>query len=368
MKIAQIAPLAESVPPKLYGGTERIVSYLTEELVALGHDVTLFASGDSLTSARLVPCAESALRLNPEIRDPLPYHLVEMEEVRRRADDFDVLHFHLDLLHFPLVQPFVSRTVTTLHNRHDWPDLRSCLATFSDVPLVSISDSQRRGVPPVNWLGTVYNGIPKNLLPFRSVPAGGYLAFLGRVSHDKGPAEAIEIARRSGLPLKMAAKIDRHDQPYWENVLEPIIRKSPWVEFVGEIDEGAKPAFLGNAVALLFPIDWPEPFGLVMIEAMSCGTPVIGFSCGSVPEVLDEGVSGLIVKDVEEAVQAVARVATIDRAGVRAAFEARFSAERMAADYLTLYRYLVDEPILVPDSPSPSLARNEPWSTRVVAS
>lgn len=357
MKIAQIAPLAESVPPKLYGGTERIVSYLTEELVALGHDVTLFASGDSVTAAALVSCSEGALRLNPAVRDPLPYHLVELEEVRRRAGDFDVLHFHLDLLHFPLVQPFASRTVTTLHNRYDWPDLRPCLAAFPDVPLVSISNSQRHGMPPVNWLGTVYNGIPENLLQFRPDPMGGYLAFLGRVSRDKGPAEAIEIARRAGLPLKMAAKIDEHDRPYWETVLEPMIRKSPWVEFVGEIDESAKPNFLGNAMALLFPIDWPEPFGLVMIEAMACGTPVIGFPKGSVREVLEDGVSGYIVDDVEQAVQAVERLDALDRCVVRDAFEQRFSARRMAEDYLTLYRYLVHDPIVVPDLPALSLKR-----------
>jgi glycosyltransferase involved in cell wall biosynthesis len=368
MKIAQIAPLAESVPPKFYGGTERIVSYLTEELVAQGHDVTLFASGDSVTTAELVPCAERALRLNPAVRDPLPYHLIELEEVRRRAADFDILHFHIDLLHFPLIQPFAGCTLTTLHNRHDYPDLRPFYKAFPHVPLVSISDNQRRGMPPVNWVGTVYNGIPSDLLAFKPDPAGGYLAFLGRISPDKGPAEAIEIARRAGMPLKMAAKIDKGDQAYWENVLEPMIGRSPWVEFVGEIDQDAKPEFLGNATALLFPIDWPEPFGLVMIEAMACGTPVIGFSCGSVPEILEDGISGFIAKNVDEAVEAVRRIDMVDRSGVRRAFDRRFSARRMAADYLTLYRDLAQEPILVPEPATPPLSRDGPWRERIAAS
>lgn len=368
MKIAQIAPLAESVPPKLYGGTERIVSYLTEQLVALGHDVTLFASGDSVTTAELVPCADSALRLNPAITDPLPYHLVELEEVRRRAADFDILHFHVDFLHFPLVRPFAERTLTTLHNRHDGADYRPLYMAFPEIPLVSISDSQRRRMPPVNWIGTVYNGIPANLLPFHPAPTGDYLAFLGRIAPEKGPAQAIEIAQRAGMPLKMAAKIDKVDKPYWETVIEPLIQKSPWVEFVGEIGQGAKADFLGNAKALLFPIDWPEPFGLVMIEAMACGTPVIGFACGSVPEVLEDGISGYIVKDVDEAVQAIGRIDTVNRASVRSAFERRFSAERMAADYLALYRCLAQEPILVPEAAAPPLARDEPWRERATAS
>lgn len=366
MKIAQIAPLAESVPPKLYGGTERIVSYLTEQLVALGHDVTLFASGDSVTTAELVPCADTALRLNPAITDPLPYHVFELEEVRQRAADFDILHFHIDLLHFPLVRPFAERTLTTLHNRHDGADYRPLYMAFPEIPLVSISDSQRRAMPPVNWIGTVYNGIPANLLPFHPAPTGDYLAFLGRIAPEKGPAEAIEIARRAGMPLKMAAKIDKVDKAYWDSVIKPLIRRSPWVEFVGEIGEDQKPDFLGNATALLFPIDWPEPFGLVMIEAMACGTPVIGFSCGSVPEVLEEGISGFIVKDLDEAVEAVGRIGTVGRAGVRSAFERRFSAERMAADYLALYRY--PEPILVPEPAATPLARTDLWPERATAS
>lgn len=368
MKIAQIAPLAESVPPKLYGGTERIVSYLTEQLVALGHDVTLFASGDSVTAAELVPCADSALRLNPKIRDPLPYQLIELEEVRRRATEFDILHFHIDLLHFPLIRQFAGRTLTTLHNRHDEADYRRLYMAFPEIPLVSISDSQRRGMPPVSWAGTVYNAIPANLLPFHPAPKGDYLAFLGRIAPEKGPAQAIEIARRAGMPLKMAAKIDKPDQVYWGTVIEPLIRKSPWVEFVGEIGEDAKAEFLGNARALLFPIDWPEPFGLVMIEAMACGTPVIGFSCGSVPEILDHGVSGFIVRNADEAVEAVGRIDTIDRAAARSVFERRFSAERMANDYLALYRYLAEEPILLPEPATPSLARDNPWRERATAS
>ncbi len=338
MKIAQIAPLAESVPPRLYGGTERIVSYLTEELVRQGHDVTLFASGDSLTSARLVPCAATALRLNPSVRDPLPYHVMLLEEVRRRADEFDVLHFHIDLLHFPLMREFGERTVTTLHGRLDLPDLQPFYRTFPEMPLVSISDDQRRPMPPVNWVGTVHHGLPQDLLAFNPAPRGGYLAFLGRISPEKGPERAIEIAARAGLPLKIAAKVDPADEAYWRQVVEPLVRAHPNVEYVGEVNERQKAAFLGDALALLFPIDWPEPFGLVMIEAMACGTPVIAFRRGSVPEVIEHGRSGLIVDDVDGAVDAVGLVGGLDRAEVRACFEQRFSVERMARDYLAIYR------------------------------
>lgn len=350
MKIAQIAPLAESVPPRLYGGTERIVSYLTEELVRLGHDVTLFASGDSLTSAELVPCARQAIRLDPGVKDPMPLHVAMLDEVRRRADDFDVLHFHIDYLHFPLVRQFSARTVTTMHGRLDLPDLETLFRRFDDVPLVSISDDQRRPVPPVNWVGTVYHGLPASLLPFRANPEGEYLAFLGRISPEKRPDRAIEIAARAGMPLKIAAKIDPVDQAYWDEVIEPMVRRFPAVEFVGEINERAKADFLGNARALLFPIDWPEPFGLVMIEAMSCGTPVIAFRRGSVPEVIEDGVSGFVVDTVEEAAAAVQRLRAIDRRNVRKAFELRFTADRMARDYVEVYKRLVDEdlPIIVP--------------------
>ena len=340
MKIAQIAPLAESVPPKLYGGTERIVSYLTEELVREGHDVTLFASGDSQTSARLVPACETALRLDPGVKDPLPHHMVLLEEVRRRADEFDVLHFHIDLLHAPMVADFAGRTVTTLHGRLDLPDLQPFYRAFPDLPLVSISNDQRRPMPPVNWVRTVHHGLPSNLLPATIKPKGDYLAFLGRISPEKRPDRAISIATAVGMKLKIAAKVDQADLEYWEKVIEPMIRVSPNVEFIGEINERQKAEFLGNARALLFPIDWPEPFGLVMIEAMACATPVIAFRCGSVPEVIDHGVSGFIVDTLEEAVTAVSHLDGLDRQRVRETFERRFSAGRMAADYLDLYRNL----------------------------
>jgi glycosyltransferase involved in cell wall biosynthesis len=340
MKIAQIAPLAESVPPKLYGGTERIVSYLTEELVAQGHDVTLFASGDSMTTAKLIPCSDVALRLSPSVRDHLPYQIVMLEEIRRRAHDFDVLHFHIDLLHFPLIRDFSNRTVTTLHGRLDLPDLEPFYTAFPDIPLVSISDDQRRPMPPVNWVGTVHHGLPAGLLPFTRQPKGNYLAFLGRISPEKRPDRAIRIAASVGMPLKIAAKIDNADKAYWETVIEPMVKSHPNVEFIGEIGESQKGDFLGNAGALLFPVDWPEPFGLVMIEAMACGTPVIAFRCGSVPEVIDNDVSGIIVDSVAEAAESVERALRLDRGTVRKTFERRFSAERMARDYLEIYRNL----------------------------
>jgi glycosyltransferase involved in cell wall biosynthesis len=340
MKIAQIAPLAERCPPQLYGGTERIVSYLTEELVRQGHEVTLFASGDSETSARLISGAPMALRLNPAVRDPLPYHLAMIEEVRRRAGEFDVLHFHIDLLHYPLAAAFADKMVTTLHGRLDLPDLPHFYSAFSDLPVVSISDDQRRPLPMVNWLGTVHHGLPRALLPFNASPRGDYLAFLGRISPEKRPDRAIEIATRAGMKLKIAAKVDRVDQAYWAEAIHPLVAATPDVEFVGEIDERQKAAFLGNARALLFPIDWPEPFGLVMIEAMACGTPVVAFNEGSVPEVIDDGVSGFRVRDVAEAVAAVKVVHRLDRFRVRATFDRRFTSRRMAEDYLAIYRNL----------------------------
>ncbi|MDK4743569.1 glycosyltransferase family 4 protein [Rhizobium sp. CNPSo 3464] len=340
MKIAQIAPLAESVPPKLYGGTERIVSYLTEELVAQGHDVTLFASGDSVTGAKLVACSDVALRLNPAVKDDLPHQVLMLEEIRRRAQEFDVLHFHIDLLHFPLIRDFADRTITTLHGRLDLPDLKPFYKAFPDIPLVSISNDQRRPMPPVNWSGTVYHGLPVKLLPFTGKPKCNYLAFLGRISPEKRPDRAIQIAVKIGMPLKIAAKIDDTDKAYWQTVIEPMIESYPNVEFIGEINECQKAAFLGNASALLFPIDWPEPFGLVMIEAMACGTPVIAFRCGSVPEVIDEGISGVLVDSVEEAAENIEWVLRFDRRKVRDTFEKRFTAERMARDYLDIYRQL----------------------------
>lgn len=340
MRIAQIAPLAESVPPQFYGGTERIVSYLTEELVRQGHEVTLFASGDSRTAAHLVPITKMALRLDPAIVDPIPYHMILLDEVRRRADAFDVIHFHIDLLHLPMVQDFNGRAVTTLHGRLDLPDLPAFYRAFPHHSLVSISDHQRRPMPPVNWAGTVHHGLPVNLLPPTIGPREGYLAFLGRISPEKRPDRAIRIAARSGLPLRIAAKVDAVDRHYWETQIAPLVESCPDVEFIGEISEAQKADFLGQARGLLFPIDWPEPFGLVMIEAMACATPVIAFPCGSVPEVIDHGVTGYIVGSEDEAVAAVGRLGDLDRAAVRTAFEARFTAERMAADYVHLYHEL----------------------------
>jgi glycosyltransferase involved in cell wall biosynthesis len=337
MRIAQIAPLYERVPPRLYGGTERIVSYLTEELVRQGHEVTLFASGDSKTSAKLVRCCDMALRLNPVVRDPLPYHVIMLEEVRQRADEFDILHFHIDFLHAPLVRDFADRTLTTLHGRLDLPDLAPFYGVFGELPLVSVSHEQRKYLHHANWVGTVHHGLPCNL-PFKPNPAGAYLAFLGRIAPEKGPDRAIEIAARTGMPLKIAAKVDRVDQSYWEEKIRPMVEAHSNVEFIGEIDEHDKADFLGKAAALLFPVDWPEPFGLVMIEAMACGTPVIAFRRGGVPEVLDDGTSGFIVDTVEQAAAAVRRIASLDRAKVRAAFERRFTVERMAREYVDLYR------------------------------
>ena len=340
MRIAQIAPLHECVPPKLYGGTERVVSFLTEELVRQGHDVTLFASGNSKTSARLVRCCDIALRLNPAVRDALPYHMIMLDEVRRGADQFDVLHFHIDILHAPLIRDIADRTLTTLHGRLDLPDLAFFYAAFRELPLASISDNQQQYLRDVNWLGTAYHGLPRALLPFQP-KAGDYLAFLGRISPEKGPDRAIEIAARSGMPLKIAAKVDRADQAYWENKIRPMVEAYPEVEFIGEIDEYDKASFLGGAAALLFPIDWPEPFGLVMIEAMACGTPVIAYRRGSVPEIIKDNISGFVVDSIEEAVTAIPRAASLDRVKVRAEFERRFTVERMARDYVDIYRMLL---------------------------
>ncbi len=340
MRIAQIAPLHERVPPKLYGGTERVVSFLTEELVRQGYDVTLFASGDSETSAKLVRCCEVALRLNPSVRDHLPYHMIMLDEVRRRIDQFDVLHFHIDVLHAPLVHDIAERTLTTLHGRLDLPDLVPFYAAFPELPLISISNNQRRYLPNANWYGTIYHGLPRDLLAFQP-KAGRYLAFLGRIAPEKGPDRAVEIAERTGMPLKIAAKVDSIDQAYWEEKIRPMVEARPDVEFIGEIAESDKADFLGGAAALLFPIEWPEPFGLVMIEAMACGTPVIAFRRGSVSEIVEEGISGFVVDTIEEAVGAVGLIANLDRAKVRAQFERRFTAERMARGYLNIYRTLL---------------------------
>jgi glycosyltransferase involved in cell wall biosynthesis len=340
VKIAQIAPLIESVPPRGYGGIERVVSYLTEELVRQGHQVTLFASGDSVTSARLISCAPRSLRQAADVRDVLPYHIRMLEEVRRRADQFDVLHFHVDVLHYLMVAGFADRMLTTLHGRLDVPDYHSLYAAFSTLPFVSISDDQRRPMPPVNWVGRVHHGLPRDHLAFSSRPRDGYLAFLGRISPEKRPDRAIEIASRSGRQLRIAAKVDAADRDYWQECIEPMIRAHSNVEYVGEVDDGGKAAFLGNASALLFPIDWSEPFGLVMIEAMACGTPVIAWRRGSVCEVIDEATTGFIVDSVEQAVAAVDRIGSLDRRTVRRTFERRFTADRMARDYVEIYRQL----------------------------
>jgi glycosyltransferase involved in cell wall biosynthesis len=340
MKIAQIAPLYESVPPRLYGGTERIVSYLTDELVRLGHDVTLFASGDSVSSAKLVPCAAMALRLDCNVRDPIPYFMLMLDRVREAADEFDILHFHIDQFHFPLFRPMAQRTVTTLHGRQDLPDLKPLYLGFSEMPLVSISNHQRTPIARSNFAATVYHGIPLDLLKPNYNPRGGYLAFLGRISPEKGPDRAIQIAQTLGLPLKIAAKVDKVDEPYFREHIVPLL-DLPGVEFVGEINERHKIEFLGEALALLFPVDWPEPFGLVMIEAMACGTPVLAFRRGSVAEIIDHGVTGAIADGMSDAARMLPQVLALDRRKVRRRFEQRFSATRMAKDYLGVYRCLL---------------------------
>jgi glycosyltransferase involved in cell wall biosynthesis len=354
MKIAQIAPLIESVPPRLYGGTERIVSYLTEELVHQGHEVTLFASGDSQTSAKLVSCARSALRLDPKVRDPLPYYMLMLERVRQHQAEFDVLHFHIDFFPFPIFRPIADRTVTTLHGRQDLPDLLPFYLGFGDMPLVSISDAQRRPIADANFASTIYHGIPANMHQPTYDPRGGYLAFLGRISPEKGPDRAIKIARSLGIPLKIAAKVDAVDEQYYRDVVLPLL--GPGVEFIGEINEEQKTAFLGEALALLFPIDWPEPFGLTMIEAMACGTPVLAFRHGSVPEIIDEGITGFIIDGMEAAASTLPQVIALDRRKVRARFEERFSAARMALDYARLYESMVSPTPIVSIVPPRSIA------------
>lgn len=341
MKIAQIAPLYEAVPPRLYGGTERIVAYLTDALVDLGHEVTLFASADARTHATLVPTREQAIRLDPEpLKSDLAAHLAMLHEVRRRADEFDVLHFHVDLIHFPFFEDRADRTVTTLHGRLDLCDLPAAYWRWPQYPLISISQSQRKPLRFARWLGTVQHGLPPNLFPYNAHPRGDYLAFLGRISPEKRPDRAIQIARQAGLPLKIAAKVDNADRAYFREEIQPLL-DDPSIEFVGEIDDAGKAEFLGNALALLFPVDWPEPFGLVMIEAMACGTPVIAWPCGSVPEVIDDGLSGRLVTSIEEAVAAVHEVAGYDRMRIRRTFERRFTAEVMARNYVDMYQHLL---------------------------
>ncbi len=351
MKIAQIAPLMEAVPPRLYGGTERIVSFLTEELVAQGHEVTLFASGQSMTSARLIPCCEEPLRLKG-VKNPVPYYMAMLDKVRRMADDFDILHFHIEQLHFPLFRDLAGRTLTTLHSRQDLPDVQSLYAGFPEMPLVSISNAQRTPVLNANFLGTVLHGLPCNLLTPTLTGDQGYLAFLGRICPEKRPDQAIAIAQTVGMRIKLAAKVDRVDEAYFHAEIEPLLDR-PGVEFVGEIGDANKADFLGNARALLFPIDWPEPFGMVMIEAMACGTPVLAYRRGSAPEVIDEGVTGFIVDGFEEAVRQMGAVLSLDREQIRRRFEERFSASRMAKDYCRIYGRLIGAKTAAkPDWPS----------------
>jgi len=336
MKIAQVAPLIESVPPKLYGGTERVVSYVTEELVTQGHDVTLFASGDSITSAKLVPCCEKSLRSNPAVRDPIPYYMMMVDKIRRMASTFDVIHFHIDQFQFPVFRTIAHKTLTTLHGRQDLPDLQLLYRAFPEMSLVSISDSQRGPIPYANFAGTVYHGLPDDLHRPTFNPRGGYLAFLGRISPEKRLDRAIDIARAVGFPLKIAAKVDAVDVEYFEATIKPLLNGDD-VDFVGEINDREKTKFLGEASALLFPIDWPEPFGMVMIEAMACGTPVLAFERGSVREVVDEGITGFIVDDVESAIAALPSVLALDRKRIRQQFDARFTAASMAQAYVALY-------------------------------
>jgi glycosyltransferase involved in cell wall biosynthesis len=342
MRIAQVAPLYESVPPKLYGGTERVVSYLTEEMVRLGHDVTLFASGDSVTSAHLAPVCPRGLRLEGDrVKDPISHHLRMAAVVCQQSNDFDVIHFHDDYLHFPLSMSTPS--VTTLHGRLDIPDLVPLFRDFPEANVISISNAQRLPLPWLPWMGTVYHGLPTALYHYHEQP-GEYLAFLGRICPEKGVNKAIEIAKRCEIPLRIAAKVDRVDREYFTTCIKPLL-DHPLIEFIGEIGEHEKDVFLGDALLLLFPINWPEPFGLVIIEALACGTPVIAFNHGSIPEIMEDGKTGFVVRNVDEAVEAVRRLPFLNRRHCREVFERRFSARRMAIDYLEIYRKITARPI-----------------------
>jgi glycosyltransferase involved in cell wall biosynthesis len=351
MKIAQVAPLIEAVPPKFYGGTERVVAYLTDALVELGHEVTLFASGDSSTKAKLAPMWPRALRLDPSVHDHFAPVFIELETLARRAHEFDVIHSHLDYFAYPTLRLLGAPAVTTLHGRLDLPELAPLYRRYDEIPVVSISDSQRCPLPAANYVATIHHGLPQNLL--QAGPGGEYLAFLGRISPEKAPDAAIRIAAQSGMPLKIAAKVDRVDEEYFKTTIEPLL-KSADVEFIGEIAEHQKSEFLGNAAALVFPIAWREPFGLVMIEAMACGTPVVAFNNGSVPEVLEDGVTGYIVDGEREAVDAIRHIRGLDRQRIRAEFDRRFTAHHMAQNYVKLYSRLIrsraQPPVLVPDA------------------
>jgi glycosyltransferase involved in cell wall biosynthesis len=340
MRIAQVAPLTEAIPPKLYGGTERVVHWLTEELVALGHDVTLYASGDSVTSAKLEAVWPRALRLDGSVRDPNALHMLMLEQVRRNHGDFDFLHFHLDYYPFSLFSRQSTPFLTTLHGRLDLPEHQPVFSTFATVPVVSISNSQRRPLPQARWVRTIHHGLPERLLMPQPVTPS-YFAFLGRIAPEKGLDRAIRIAQHCGVPLKIAAKVDNADRDYYQDKIKPMLDADS-IEFIGEIGDHQKSAFLSGAVALLVPIDWPEPFGLVMIEAMACGTPVIAYNRGSVPEIIDDGVTGFIVEDEIGAIGAVDRLLQLPRTQVRRRFEERFTARRMAQDYLSVYRSLIE--------------------------
>jgi glycosyltransferase involved in cell wall biosynthesis len=357
MRIAQVAPLYESVPPQLYGGTERIVHYLTEELVALGHEVTLYAAGDSRTSAELVSVCPRSLRLDESCVDSLAHHITMLELVSRQHHRYDVVHFHIDYLHFLMSRLLGLRQLTTLHGRLDLPDLQPLYQGFKDMPVVSISNAQRAPLPQASWLGTVLHGLPPGLLKFSAQPAD-YFAFMGRISPEKRVDRAIEIAKALNVPLRIAAKVDKNDQEYFQTQIEPLL-SDPLIEYIGEISESEKSEFVGGARALLFPIDWPEPFGLVMIEAMACGTPVVAFEHGSVPEVLVDGVTGYIVRDMPAAIEAARKATALDRSRVRETFERDFSARRMALDYVELYSEICEIPV---ESRAPSTAK-----TRTVA-
>jgi glycosyltransferase involved in cell wall biosynthesis len=341
MKIAQVAPLFESVPPKGYGGTERVVSYLTEELVRQGHEVTLFASGDSVTRAHLVSAVGHSIRAQVGDQSWMAYHTMQMDQVAQTAQEFDVIHFHTDYLHFPLARKLGTPHITTMHGRLDLPELSSVFHRFTDCPLVSISASQRQPLPDANWYGTVHHGLPADLYTCRTDP-GGYFVFIGRISREKRLDRAIDIAERSGMRLYIGAKIDKADEPYFNESIKPLLHL-PMVEYIGEVDERQKRELLEHANALLFPIDWPEPFGLVMIEAFCCGTPVIAYRCGSVPEIMEEGVTGFVVTSQEEALRAAQAVTTLDRSKCRDSFERRFTAEHMANAYHRIYQTVIAE-------------------------
>lgn len=341
MKIAQISPLYESVPPKLYGGTERVVHYLTDELVAQGHDVTLYASGDSVTNAKLIPCCDIALRLNGNAVDVLAPHFTMMEQIDKEAHQYDIIHSHIDYLIYPIIKRSKYHFLTTLHGRLDIPELQPLYKEFFQIPVVSISDSQRKPLPDANWKSTVYHGLPLDLYSFNA-DAQDYLVYVGRISPEKRVDRAVEIAIKAGIPLRIAAKVDKVDKDYFDTQIKKLL-DHPLIEMLGEVGDQQKQELLGNALGLIFPIDWPEPFGLAMVEAMACGTPVIAYRSGSIPEVIDEGITGFVVNSQEEAVEAVGKLPQISRKRVRETFEKRFSVQRMTHDYLRVYKSLIEQ-------------------------